>query len=195
MSLNDAYADDRLKIYIWPAELWNYYLKQRDDILTSQYVVIAENEDAKREVVLFTDEGDLPHLAAYYDTQGGGELLLHEESFYGFDDAMITCRKFYAAYLDDAGEESQADDDNFDEEYCEAEIERREDELFDAFSAFVGVVSDDEYNINEDCALFDDIMELISSYGYSIYRPMFIEVNGEKVFDEFPYDSEVTSSK
>lgn len=190
MSLNDAYADDRLKIYIWPAELWNYYLDQRDDLLVCQYIVIAENESIQREVVLFTDEKDLPHLAAYHDTQ-----ILYEEPFYGFDDAMTTCRKFYAEYLDDAGEETQADGDNFDEEYCEAEIERREDELLDAFSAFVRVVSDDEYNINEDSSLFDDIMELISSYGYSIYRPMYIEVDGQTVFDEYPYDSEVVSSK
>ena len=172
---------DNYEIYVWPAELWNFYRAHMDE-LDNKYFVIAENKVTGREVILHTDSSkdSLGHIAVY-----DGDVLRYDEPFSGFDDAMITCRKVYGTYMVEAEEEES---DDIDDMYCQDEIDRRETELYDALCDFMEiagscVVSDDDAD-----ELLDEVLALVSSYGYPVYRPMIEEVEGRKVFTEYPYD-------
>ena len=176
---------DNIEVYIWPAELWNFYLSHINDLKDKTYV-IAENKVTGREVILHTDSANdsLGHLAVY-----DGDKLVYDEPFSGFDDAMITCRKVYGIYMVEKEKGSEESDDDLDDEACQKEIDRRESELYEAFIDLMDVVSYEYPAKKDEDDMLNDILDIISSYGYPVYRPMFMETDEGEVLVEYPYES------
>lgn len=198
--------DTGVNIYLQPEEVWEFYHKEKKRV-EDELVIIAENIHTGYEVMITDDSGT---LFVYVNRKNVTE---HRDALVSPIDCKHTVRDIYIKYLfpvyvnstkkkdaedyiipDEAEEyyESLEDDESIVD--IEDQIYEREDELLMAFKDFLEVVvgdyetvfeGDDDEQFKD---MFEGIIETIAlDYGYNIYRPMFIDVDGVEEFVEYPY--------
>ena len=174
------------EIYVYPAELWSYITEHRD-FVESHIVVIAEDFDTGIEVALETDLSSRLMLSVMRDGK-------EEESkrITAKEDAMTTCRDYYARYFKPAQDTQDADEE--DDDYLQMEIDQREGILCSALEDFVDLAADQscDFTLSEDDMqmMLDDVLTIIADYGVPVYRPFFIECeDGTTEFVEYPYNT------
>lgn len=196
--------DTGVNIYLQPEEVWDFYHKEKQRVC-DELVVIAENINTGYEVMITEESGTLFILVSRKN------VTEHRDALVSSSDSKKTVREIYIKYLfpvyvndikrkdvedyiipDEAEEYYESLDDKSVVE-IEDQIYEREDELLMAFKDFLEVVIGDYETVFEGDDeqfkdMFEDILEMIGlDYGYNIYRPMFIEADGEEVFVEYPY--------
>lgn len=196
-----------VRIHVPADSVWAFAQENRSR-LASELVLIAENTDTQYGVYVTIEDGH-PLLAV---AKGNGKIE-YKEPCINEDDCGVVAKKLFVRYLfpvlvTDDKYVSQDDLDEYDEDMvAEMEADRqdaiyeREDELFlamtDFLSAVLGEDNSDEivemYGAEVVQDLLDDVLKLLSSSGFSIYRPTFIrdEETGDEIYTEFPYDDEL----
>lgn len=172
------------RIYIDPQDVWDYY-KENFEYEDPEIVLIAENEDYGIEISLSDDDG-----TALITVEQDG-MVIEEECFMTKADCCKTVEDFYDLYLTESIFSLDSFSDKNDRH--DYEIEDREDDLNDAFSALlseildVSVISDEIKEILEDVK--DHTIEYIArKHKKRIRRPMYLEdETGEPFFEEYPY--------
>ncbi len=189
-------------IYYEPAELWDLYNKNKDELVTKTRV-IAENPDFDVMVFLTSEQRGkfiLPNILVWEDC-----AEIYNECAVGEDDLISTAESIYAKYLDDDailkrhfGEDDADADEDKEENEQELEIDRRESELYDAAEDFLYTVTGGQLEkiagFSETDKIIGDLINrtcewLSMEHGISVFRPMMLEdEDGEEFYDEYPYD-------
>ena len=171
-------------VYVYPSQLWSYIQDNRR-LIGESTVIIAERESTSAEVVLYTDESYMPHIAAYRNGK-----LISDEEIIGRDDASDTCQRIYIKCFVDEDSSDEEAEENENEE-VQHEINRRFNELSDALEDFMFVVTDDQVNRDskEFEEMLDAVLDVVASYNYSVYFPCYLVAeDGTETFSPYPYE-------
>lgn len=201
---------DNIHIYVLPTELWDY-VQQNRDLIRDNIVVIAEDSDNHTEIVVRFDEGACATVSTYK-----GDVLIRDDQIISREDATYTCRAVYERFLTPYGKKpeivsplpAEDEDDEDDEEedatgeneqespdeddLIQDEIDKRETELEDSLMDFLEVAIEEQVDlvsVNELDEILDEVLILLTSFGYSVYRPTPV---GDEVID-YPYESDSDS--
>ena len=190
------------EISVQANEVWDYFQKNKSD-LKSRMHLIAENKEYGIEVYV-TEENDLPSIVVTADDiQVMSSNAIDEKDCYNVVsyayDHFLTERVVSTVGYDDYDPYRGSYDNGsyYNESVAEREcIEDREDELRYAMSDFLitalrgSSFEDDEtaVQIEEDC--LEHFIEYIArKHNVDIYRPMYIQYEGEDVeYCEYPYE-------
>ena len=196
-----------LKVYLKPDQAWEFF-KQNKKRLEDEMVEIATNDDT-RTVIYLTEEEGHPAIKVYRN-----DIKQYEEGCVSLPDCEKTLKRLYTKYLtplqvvvNNTGKKEDADDDDddapVDEEVSraefEAEIEEREEVIYQAVSDLIDVLTEDNISSLEFSDRDDDsvgnIVDHIVRYlavecGFRIRRPMilFDEDKKQEVCTEYPYE-------
>ena len=194
-----------------PSEVWDLYMANKGPYLQQYEKEIAENPDYGAAIYL-TEERTYPQIIVYLD-----DALVYEEICYTKDKCEQVANMVYEEYLtqkvlnhagsytptvnavtssekelDDEPDDHDAQADyELDETSKLLEIDAREQELQDAFLEFLSAVDDQEiYDPDMVVDTLDHVLEYMArKHGYtSIYRPMYLEDEAGKFFEECPYE-------
>lgn len=177
------------EVGVYPSELWRYINSVRSDLDTTIFI-LAENQKHGVEVTLTNDCG-----VPFVSVTKNGELIA-KESVTTRQSAMYTLRDLYDSYL------NSPDVDAADE--IEVKMEDRDNELLDAMEEFLCVAAGEnaeeqntEFDDNSFCEMLDDVLSVIASYGFMIYRPCMIpcgDADDDMVeYVEYPYNDNETT--
>lgn len=157
------------RVLVSPAELWDYYNENADDLVYNMHLV-AENPDIGITIYV-QDENGLATLSVLSD-----DALIDERVFNKFSAVQIANQLY--SMLDGVSTEYVEDEDL---------IYEREDELSDALDSFlVSVLSATQASeVTEDIRqdILDGVLRYLATNGFSIYRPT--KVGNE--LDLYPY--------
>ena len=184
-----------------PEDVWRAFKNGKDD-----EILLAENTEYGISISITSDDDNdvLPVIVVSAD-----DLLVFEEAVVSQDDCTQTVKKAFDEFLNDQrviqhflGTEEKADANSkngagFVEEESIDDLEQdmldREDELREALTDFLLIVTDgcyvDDEDVVDDC--LDHFLEYLArKWGYeSIRRPMILEdEKGEEFFEEYPYE-------
>ena len=178
-------------IYVYPEDIWDYITRHRSQLERS--IVIVAEDDAYGVEIALELRGKTPVLVVYIDDREFESDFLTARS-----QTEEYAREMYDSYLRGySAQDSDADSSDEDEEdsYLDKEIAERDEELRDAFDAFLEAVLGDAFPmIKADDAdeMMDEVLALLSALGCEVYRPCFLDAgDGTEVFVEYPY-SETT---
>ena len=192
------------EISVPASEVWEYFQKNKND-LKSRMHMIAENKEFGIEVYV-TEEHDLPNIVVTAD-----DMQIISNNAINENDCYNVVSEVYDNFLTERvvsavgyGADYDSYDKGFDgyngyyndkieEREC---IEDREDELHYAISDFLTTVlrgstfEDDitAVSLEDDC--LEHFIEYIArKHGIDVYRPMYIQYEGEDVeYCEYPYE-------
>lgn len=178
------------KISITPSEVWDYFCKYKNDLISSMHE-IASNYAYGTKIYVTNDNGLLKIIVCADDEEIYGTFISNkgicEETVEKIYDNYLTYNAIAilaGGYNDDASDAESALDD---------EIGEREMELDDAVFDLLYVVTEDSVIVDEE--IVDDVKEHILEYiarkhGIPIRRPMFLEAeDGTEFYAEYPYPS------
>lgn len=195
-----------LNVYLKPDQAWEFF-KQNKKRLEDEMVEIAANSDTRTVIYLTEEEGN-PAVKVYRN-----DIQQYSEGCVSLPDCINTLKRIYTKYLtplqvvvnntDKKEEDDDEDDVPVDEELSraefEAEIEEREEVIYQAVSDLIDVLTEDNISSLEFSDRDDDsvgnIVDHIVRYlavdcGFRIRRPMILydEDKKQEVCTEYPYE-------
>lgn len=204
-------------IHIQPAEGWGYFVKNKTR-LSEELVEIATNESTNTSVYM-TEEDGHPYLYVYRD-----DKKIFQSDCTTIYETERNLRVVYAQYISElkvvGGEDADDDEvaeatvvvddedddtppcselDMMSDEEFQTMVDEREDVIFDAVSALISILTEDEVSALEFDPSDDDsvgnIVDHIVEYlaidcGFRVRRPMEIvdDDTGFTVRTEYPYE-------
>lgn len=180
-------------ILIEASEVWDYFNKNKSDLLNSMHM-IAECEEYGIEIYV-TEKKGFPEFIVNAD-----DVEVYCENAVNSKDCETTANHIYEDYLTEKAIskllESETDIEKIsEEELREMEIEQREDEIDMAIWDALSIILDNgTYCLAETNEICEDVKEHLLEYlyrkwGLEIYRPMVIEFNdGSEEYKEYPYE-------
>ena len=166
-----------------PSAVWEFYLENKD-LLSWETMQVARSISGLYKICMRCDD-TTPCIEVY---ERGIENPVYKESFCSKEDAEAAIVKVYDVYsVED--EESYMKVDRYET------IRDREAALLEAFKRFVEVSTNgdarfrDIFKSDSDARnSLDKIIEhLAYERGLAVYRPKFVNVNGEERYAECPY--------
>ena len=201
-----------IEINVVPNELWGFFNFNKAK-LKSKMVCIASNPKSQIEIYL-TEEYSMPSIIVFED-----ENQIYKEPCSSPRDAEFTLKDIYQRFLfTKKVSEKEKWKDAFDEDTLTQEdlevleeltrieqedtIRERDDDLFVAFEDFMTIVLDEDAYIMDDKSfadeiyqVMDEVLELIASHDFPVYRPMYLQdESGTDVFVEYPYEDTSTAT-
>lgn len=175
---------------ITESEVWEFF-EENADKLADEVQVIAENPLTGVEIMLEVEDG-YPVISVALDSE-----VLCQEPLLNPSDAKETAERLFKQYLSDEvffdWDANVVPPSSLDEKDA---IEEREIELDDAVWYLLQTFAPNLIDFFDDGEVVDKTIEelkdffgayLYGEHGISIYRPMFINKDGEEVFCEYPY--------
>lgn len=184
----------KTNIIVKPADLWRVFQLSDPDEFP---MLIAENEEFGVEVYL---DGNPEGNFGMIDVIADGIDCVESLGFADASEAAEVADVVYESYLttsifsllegDDIADIC-ADDEEDEAGFYERIIERREEELIEAFEGFIDTVLEgDTVSAAKAQVLLDRVLRLIADNGVDVYRPMaFTGEDGEVFYEDYPYES------
>ena len=177
-------------ILLEPYEVWDYYLKHHDELITKPYV-IATNDEYGVEITLTAEDNYPLFIVTADDYQQAEESALSE------NDCESVVKELYEQYLTEQFLTLYDESPDLIVEQEDA-ISERELELDDMIMAMLSIVLDQEPYLciapEEADEMLEDIKDhfleyLARKHGLPVFRPMILEdtENGDEFYTEYPY--------
>ena len=178
-----------MEIYLKPADLVDFFYDHYSALKESMVEIAADTDSG---IHIYVTEYDFSPYIIVKD----GDTTIDEILCEDFNEEAIL-KKCYEDYLCyDSGEDEEPEEAETQENDTQSAINEREVSLTDAWYDFLTVVFDEYPEVFDDkdnLASFeeamDDTLGILATYGFTIYRPMFIKLDdGNEEYEEYPYN-------
>lgn len=178
-----------IEVYLNPNAVWDYFMENMDN-LQKKTVILAKNGRTGYEICLTSDH-DHPTIEVFLN-----DTIKEKYQAINAADILAETTRLYADYLI-VPKVCTPEKKLTEEEQKERLTSRRDEELTDAFRAFLEVVWKDDPELFYEGIDEEEIDEMLNEtldnigygHGLSIYRPCYLQdENNNEFFTMYPYD-------